>query len=962
LIRSEVLIHITRMKKLLLLLFCFISIISFAQTNQPLDINGYKTFYTSGMSASAEQAKRFEIARIFTDPTNWSTTAPVEIELHEIIYASGASRKYNVYFGYLNAQGVLTQTEVNDLSATGAARGVDNFQLTLGTPVTDGANKYLPVYVDAKYYATVRALIKTARPTTPNNTGGVTGTIYINTAPVGTNIPVFTPNNNSEFSTAGGNSIFKGNVGIGTASPITKLDVRGSIISGNPDLQLGTVGSFLQIQQAAGSGNSSSLIGAYQNGGNAFSNLILQSGGGNVGIGTTNPTQKLEVGGGRPITFNSASGRIKMKADGGGWAMDYGFTGSSGADLGGFWGWGSADAIEQWSIGKAYTDNLFVVKNTGSVGMGTGTPFSRLHVHTPGTTSSLVTTGNNNGGTIFGHDADNTGVISGYLATGIKFGINYSTTFSELMRISSNGNVGIGTTTPQGKLELGDTRDGSKFKIGDNDGNVHHLSWNRAAVFNVPDQGNGNPMYYFRKTEYGNITNQVNLFEIYNTGTIKSMGDMIANGNVRINGLASTSAPTSRPLAVDKDGNVVIGTGSSTTPDNLKTTTNVYFGRSYNSDTTNKWIIHAPQDRRREIFFAPADAAQTGWDWNKSMSLLNNGNMIVRGVGTFYANSDNIGLQIVNNANNKSMAQFVNSDPYKTWFVGNEGGAFNFWQAGYKMSILNNGNIGIGTTAPSTKLEVNGETIITGGVAGQGAKIYRDGASGGGVYGSVVGNTIIQNLTGSTIFQVGANADERMRISSNGNVGIGTTNPVYKFQVAGSTASDVIGEIRNNATNGYGLRFFNGTNANYALAVANADGTGNTIQMFGNGDALFNGKVTTSSVNIGATTMPIGYKLAVGGDVIAERVVVKLQTNWPDYVFKTGYSLRPLSEVEAFVKTNSHLPDVPSEAEIKEKGIDVEQMNATLLKKVEELTLYLIEMKKENAEIKARLQKVEAHK
>lgn len=68
---------------------------------------------------------------------------------------------------------------------------------------------------------------------------------------------------------------------------------------------------------------------------------------------------------------------------------------------------------------------------------------------------------------------------------------------------------------------------------------------------------------------------------------------------------------------------------------------------------------------------------------------------------------------------------------------------------------------------------------------------------------------------------------------------------------------------------------------------------------------------------------------------------------WSDYVFAPDYSLMPLQEVEQFVKTNRHLPDIPSEQEVLDKGIDVAEMNALLLKKVEELTLYIIEIEKQ---------------
>jgi hypothetical protein len=75
----------------------------------------------------------------------------------------------------------------------------------------------------------------------------------------------------------------------------------------------------------------------------------------------------------------------------------------------------------------------------------------------------------------------------------------------------------------------------------------------------------------------------------------------------------------------------------------------------------------------------------------------------------------------------------------------------------------------------------------------------------------------------------------------------------------------------------------------------------------------------------------------------------------PDYVFEPGYRLRPVEQVEDYVRTHKHLPDVPSAAQIKEKGLDVAQMNMALLKKVEELTLYVIQQQKQISELKAQM-------
>lgn len=87
--------------------------------------------------------------------------------------------------------------------------------------------------------------------------------------------------------------------------------------------------------------------------------------------------------------------------------------------------------------------------------------------------------------------------------------------------------------------------------------------------------------------------------------------------------------------------------------------------------------------------------------------------------------------------------------------------------------------------------------------------------------------------------------------------------------------------------------------------------------------------------------------LSVDGLVLAKEVKVAIaNTHWADYVFSPNYFLTPLTDVEAYIRQHKHLAEVPSEAEVGEKGIDLVEMNATLLKKIEELTLYLIEQEK----------------
>ena len=74
---------------------------------------------------------------------------------------------------------------------------------------------------------------------------------------------------------------------------------------------------------------------------------------------------------------------------------------------------------------------------------------------------------------------------------------------------------------------------------------------------------------------------------------------------------------------------------------------------------------------------------------------------------------------------------------------------------------------------------------------------------------------------------------------------------------------------------------------------------------------------------------------------------VDLNVPGPDYVFEKNYDLRPLTEVEAYINQNKHLPEIPAAKEMEQNGVNLGEMNMMLLKKVEELTLYVIELKKE---------------
>ena len=109
-------------------------------------------------------------------------------------------------------------------------------------------------------------------------------------------------------------------------------------------------------------------------------------------------------------------------------------------------------------------------------------------------------------------------------------------------------------------------------------------------------------------------------------------------------------------------------------------------------------------------------------------------------------------------------------------------------------------------------------------------------------------------------------------------------------------------------------------------------------------------------------TIPAGstYKVAIGGGILTEKVRVATNgtTFWADFVFDKNYRLRPLSEVENYIKSNNHLPEIPSTAEVNKNGIDLAETQALLLQKVEELTLYVIEQNKKIEKLEKKVKRL----
>lgn len=124
------------------------------------------------------------------------------------------------------------------------------------------------------------------------------------------------------------------------------------------------------------------------------------------------------------------------------------------------------------------------------------------------------------------------------------------------------------------------------------------------------------------------------------------------------------------------------------------------------------------------------------------------------------------------------------------------------------------------------------------------------------------------------------------------------------------------------------------------------------------GSAMIEGNIlTNSNIGIGTSSFVDGadtYKLSVEGKVRAH--AVKVYTSWADYVFEDSYNLPTLKEVEAYIQEHGHLKDIPSAEEVEESGIELGEMNKLLLQKIEELTLYTIQLKKEIDQLSSKKQ------
>lgn len=310
-----------------------------------------------------------------------------------------------------------------------------------------------------------------------------------------------------------------------------------------------------------------------------------------------------------------------------------------------------------------------------------------------------------------------------------------------------------------------------------------------------------------------------------------------------------------------------------------------------------------------------------------------------------------------------------------------------------RMRISSTGNIGIGTTAPTNRLHVHATASASNTIANfsdsQNRHIFfvPKLAVGGYTFASLADDAGIfwsdnsgwNNTAGFVIAP--QNGDwAGIRLAADGSASL----PGYRTTFGYSNGSVSLGRASGSGL-GWGTGYLgfnaarNKTGTDFKFEGDGANNGGNLIWGDVGGKIRFSTEPSTGALTktrteaqmlaqtkmsieangkviIGpeGTTIPNNFRLYVRDGILTEHLTVAVygSSSWPDYVFENDYKLPSLEEVEAYIQKEKHLPNVPSAQEMVEKGLDVATTDAMLLRKIEELTLYLIELKKENTDLK----------
>jgi hypothetical protein len=257
------------------------------------------------------------------------------------------------------------------------------------------------------------------------------------------------------------------------------------------------------------------------------------------------------------------------------------------------------------------------------------------------------------------------------------------------------------------------------------------------------------------------------------------------------------------------------------------------------------------------------------------------------------------------------------------WNIINNNGSFTIKLNNDSRFFINPlGNIGISNTSPTCKLDVNGA------IKASSIKLTSNAQNGYILISDASGNAIWKNPMLVSIGDWDKSNNNLYR--QTGNVGIGNNNPLAKLSI---TSSNITGLS------------LNCSNVNYGYAIQT--------------------KVNNPLIKAFALSLDNSEKLLIWGDGkmevdnIIKAKEIEVKTNvFADYVFYDNYRPMPLEELHQYILSNKHLPEVPTQEEAIKNGINIGEMNVLLLKKIEELTLYVIELKQENSYLYSEINEV----
>ncbi|MCB9201484.1 MAG: hypothetical protein H6604_00335 [Flavobacteriales bacterium] len=317
---------------------------------------------------------------------------------------------------------------------------------------------------------------------------------------------------------------------------------------------------------------------------------------------------------------------------------------------------------------------------------------------------------------------------------------------------------------------------------------------------------------------------------------------------------------------------------------------------------------------------------------------------------------------------------------YYSMYLNGRTGELTLPEPKFKVTAL--GNVGIGTTSPDVKLHVNGTVkfqnlgtpttlvnLLATDTAGNVFETPISSFSGGTITNLLTlnGTTLTSDVNGEIsqvdLSSIDTNTDNQM-LSLVGNT----------IEITGGNTIDLSAIIPNTTivsnqinTNNELITTVNGVSSDPISLPSN--GVSSTIWQVNNNEISLINDGNIRIGNVSNNDVIGNYKLSVDGKLWAEEieVVETIAANgfrttpkqWADKVFEEEYDLKDLQEVQKFIEENGHLPEIPSEKEVKENGVELLEMNVLLLQKVEELTLYILKQQQEIQEMKSRLDKVE---